>query len=106
MYHFYYTDSCGKRHKFNFELNSYNSIMELIWDKGYEDWGDCRGRSWCGTCHVKMQHNSVKEFEILDIDERQCLSQLYHRGEGSRLSCQVLLDKNIHKVEFAFIGDE
>jgi len=104
MYFFFYKDSSGDIHKIEFEINEYNSVMELIWDRGYEDWGDCRGRAWCGTCQVMT--DTIPAKEKLDLDERICLNQLDNTTSFSRLSCQILLNKNIHGKQFKFLGDE
>ncbi len=104
MYYFYYLDSLGERHKINYSLNDYYSVMELIWDQGYEDWGDCRGRAWCGTCHVQVQQS--EHWNAKDIEERKCLHQLFNSTADSRLSCQILLNENAHQMEIAFRGEE
>ncbi len=32
----------------DFKTHAYHSLMELLFDKYIEDWGDCKGRS-CGS---------------------------------------------------------
>jgi len=103
MFHILYKDSIGNKHKLHFKKVEYNSMMELIWDRGLEDWGECRGRAWCGTCHVKTETRLADQES--DIDERICLNQLENKTTNSRLACQLFLDEKIHKKEFEFIGD-
>jgi 2Fe-2S ferredoxin len=44
-----------------FKINEYHSLMELLFDKYLEDWGDCKGKAWCGTCHIQIIEGLVNE---------------------------------------------
>jgi|GEM_PF-739654 len=103
-YHFTYISSLGERHQIEFEMNSYDNVMQLIWDQGYEEWGDCKGRAWCATCHVKI--NIGISSTPMDRTEEHRIDQLYNRTGTSRLSCQLLLNQDIHKLELEYVGDE
>ena len=78
--------------------------MEFIRDQAYEDWGDCRGRAWCATCHIQIA--IPKMFSSIDKAEQSRLSQLSNLLKNSRLACQIPLDEKIHKMEIKFVGDD
>jgi len=101
-YYFYYTDSLGIKRKIEYQLNEYLHLMLLIFDRGYEDWGDCKGRAWCGTCHIRV--DELLETRI-ELDEQHTLSRLPNQTEGSRLACQIQLDEHLHQKHFCFLGD-
>ena len=102
--YFFFNDSIGQRHKIEYVANSYNNVMELILDMGLEDWGDCKGRAWCGTCHLITVKGEV--FSKMDGEEKHRLDQLSNRKQKSRLACQIALDRHLHEMEFEFIGDD
>jgi len=104
MAQLFYTDRSGIRHLINFEVNEYDNLMELILDKGYEDWGDCRGRAWCATCHVQVCNNLNTNNS--DSEEKQRIGLLSNRTERSRLSCQLFLTKNLQEAEIKYLGDD
>lgn len=78
--------------------------MELIFDEVLEDWGDCKGRAWCGTCHISVFSPKNEEKESLDSDEKLRLQKLSNRVSNSRLACQILVTKELHDMEFEFLG--
>ena len=45
-----YIDEFGETCQADFNNHEYHSLMELLFDKYLQDWGDCKGRAWCGTC--------------------------------------------------------
>ena len=101
-FHFYYTDSVNNQWTIEYELNEYLNLMTLIFDRGYEDWGDCRGRAWCGTCHIFI----AESFETAtDKDEIHTISHLPNKLAKSRLSCQIQLNKTLHQKHVHFLGD-
>lgn len=104
MYHLFFTDSIGERHQLDFQPHSHPNLMEFIRDQGYEDWGDCRGRAWCATCHIKIV--ATINLQPKDNEEKKRLNQLSHLQIDSRLACQIHLDKNIHNIEITFLGDD
>jgi len=44
-----------------YEAYEYNSIMELLENELLEDWGDCRSRAMCGTCHIEILEGAPEE---------------------------------------------
>lgn len=103
MYNLFFTDSIGQRQQLNFQANSHPNLMEFIRDLGYEDWGDCRGRAWCATCHIYL----VEPVDAaMDEEEEARLSILSNTTSHSRLACQLFLDKKLHQKEIMFVGDD
>lgn len=88
-----YINSMDER--FSVKLSTHNplsSLMELIREDDYEDWGDCLGRAWCRTCHVSIDRNTRNE---IDDDEAHALSLLTNRCHSSRLACQIVIGKHL-----------
>lgn len=104
MYFIFFIDSLGEQHQLFFHPHSYPNLMEFIRDQGYEDWGDCRGRAWCATCHIKV--NSPNILYPKDKDEQSKLNQLSNLSTGSRLACQINMDKKNHQINVEYIGDD
>jgi len=104
MLRFIYVDSSECKHQLECGEKSYNSLMELIFDLGYEDWGDCKGRAWCATCHVKV--SSPHKLDPLETEEQNRLAQLSNQIADSRLACQIPLNENIRNVTVEFVGDD
>jgi len=102
LYYLFYIDSIGQKHQVPFEPHSYPNLMELIRDQGFEDWGDCRARTWCATCHVNI--SIVKTLTPPDDEEQVRLDKLTNVITSSRLACQISLDKKTHQSLIEFIG--
>ncbi|MEP1780369.1 2Fe-2S iron-sulfur cluster-binding protein, partial [Reichenbachiella sp.] len=49
--------------------NKYDNLMILLYDRCIEEWGDCKGRAWCGTCHIEIVSGEIPR--ELDIDEKK-----------------------------------
>ena len=93
MYKLRIIDSEHEMHEISFEDNQYENLMELIVNEIYEEIGDCRGRAWCGTCHVSLFEQAVLE-EKSPLEE-DTLSHLSNLCPSSRLACQIDVDKEI-----------
>ncbi len=102
-FYFYYTDSLKETHKISFRNWEYPSLMLLIFDNGLEDWGDCKGRAWCGTCHIKIQKGVLKE--PIDREERHTLALQENVTMNSRLACQIPITESIHQAHFCFVDE-
>ena len=76
--------------------------MTLIFDRGYEDWGDCKGRAWYGTCHI-LTVEAIQE--NMDKEEKHTLSLLPNKADKSRLACQIPLNIDLHQKHIRFLGD-
>ncbi len=98
--------------EFSFELDSNNplqNLMEIIRDHGYEDWGECRGRAWCRTCHIRIEPalnnpGSNSNNHVLP-DEEVALGELETRYPNSRLACQVAIEPVLKGAKLIYVGD-
>ncbi|TXE09092.1 (2Fe-2S)-binding protein [Gelidibacter salicanalis] len=97
-YDFTYIDEFCEAHKVEFKVNDYHSLMELLFDKCMEDWGDCKGRAWCGTCHIQILEGQLSQ--NMDSDEKDTLSKIEDTQENSRLACQIPINAELHKLVF------
>ena len=90
-----------------FELSflnqQYSDLRSLIVHRYPEEFGECKGRGLCGTCHVKVVSGSL--CEPIDSTEREILKNLYNADENSRLACQIPLNENINNKTFKIISE-
>ncbi len=96
--------------QFIIELSTHNplqSLMEIILENDYEEWGECLGRAWCRTCHVsldRIDHDAINSNEI-EKDEAMALDLLSNRKPNSRLGCQIIIDKTLDGATLTYLGD-
>ncbi len=88
----------------DFKVNEYHNLMELLFDKYMEEWGDCKGRAWCGTCHIKIVKGDVSV--RMGHEERNTLSGLYGTTPHSRLACQIPVDEKLNGLVFKILKDD
>ncbi len=100
MYQLKIIDEFDDKHSFEFYEHQYPSLMELIRNSLGSDIGDCRSRMWCNTCAVQAIHGKV-ELTKLDNEEQRLLRIL--NVENTRLSCQLLLTKELHNTEWKIL---
>ena len=86
-----------------FQRHSYHNLMELIVNELYEDIGDCRGKAWCGTCHVEPSGGRLDEDR--SGEETSTLGKLNNATKTSRLSCQIMVDQAIDGMVLQIMGD-
>ncbi len=108
----YFDEFETKRHVF-YKLHEYNNLMELLFDKKAEEWGDCKGRAWCGTCRIKIISGTLKEPK--SIEETQTLSKInaveIDPAESKtletqdRLACQIPINSDLNNILFKIISD-
>ena len=100
MYSINIIDSLGEQHQFHYKHNEYHNLMELIINNTVEDIGDCKGRAWCGTCIIKLvkgnYSNSIGKEEQFKLSEFIGL-------DSERLSCQILLTKELHNTTWKIL---
>ncbi len=72
--------------------------MELLFDKYVEEWGDCKGRAWCGTCHIGIIEGLITE--KMDADEKFTLSKIRDATKNSRLACQIPVNGKLNNMVF------
>jgi len=91
--------------EFSIELSLHNqldNLMETIRDNGYEEWGDCEGRTWCRTCHVLINRDTK---DAIFEEEEHALSLLSNRTESSRLACQIDIEEKLDGSTLRYFGD-
>jgi len=103
-YSLIYYDAFGEECRAYFKINEYHSLMELLFDKYVEEWGDCKGRAWCGTCHIEMLEGTITE--KMDDDEKQTLSRIYGTTHRSRLACQISINSELDGAVFRILKDD
>lgn len=80
----------------------YNNLMELVYNELWEDWGDCKGRAMCGTCHVEVlegQPGATDDFE------QHTLEGLPNITNRSRLACQLTMTPALNNMKFRILKD-
>jgi 2Fe-2S ferredoxin len=97
-YYLTYYDRFGDKCHADFKVNEYHSLMELLFDKYIEEWGDCKGRAWCGTCHIKIIQGFITK--KIDAEEKNTLSKIWNVTENSRLACQIPVNAELHNLVF------
>jgi len=91
-----FVDSNGARHRLNYSLNQYPSLMGLIVNELFEDIGDCKGRAWCGTCLVELIFTSIPGH--VEFEEQSKLDEFVFSTDSEyRLSCQLQLNEDLNK---------
>lgn len=69
------------------------SLMEALREGGFDDiLALCGGCCSCATCHVYIEQGPEELKAPGSDDEDDLLDSSAHREEGSRLSCQIMLD--------------
>jgi 2Fe-2S ferredoxin len=85
-------------------IGEYRSLMSLIYDRLYvEEFGECKGVGRCGTCHVVLLNKP--SLHGLSRNEETTLSKSGLFQEGSRLSCQVLIDESLDGIELEIVSE-
>ena len=72
------------------------SVMEVIRDAGIDELlALCGGCCSCATCHVLVDPDFADRLPTMSEDENDLLDSSDHRGETSRLSCQLPFDASL-----------
>lgn len=72
------------------------SLMEVIRDAGVDELlALCGGCCSCATCHVHVDAEYFDRLPPMSDDEDDLLDSSDHRGETSRLSCQIPLTEDL-----------
>ncbi|MEZ2416178.1 2Fe-2S iron-sulfur cluster-binding protein [Muriicola sp. E247] len=98
-----YINELGKKCQADFKVNEYHSLMELLFDKYFEEWVDCKGRAWCGTCHIEILEGNITEG--MDENEGHMLSKIDGSTSSSRFVCQIPVSKQLSGVVFKIAAD-
>lgn len=82
----------------------YRSLMHLIQDKLYPfDFGECGGMGRCATCQVRLGQPVVNN--SMDRNESSTLSKFDVTDPTIRLSCQLLVDKELDNIPITVISE-
>ena len=103
MYFIHVEDTIGDSHVLKFREFEYQNLLELLINTVFDDIGDCKGRGLCGTCHIRII-SSISEIQFPDRFEQKTLRDQLECYPNSRLACQILLDKHLHKMHIKIIG--
>lgn len=99
----YIIDEYGEEKSLDFRPLEYRNLMDLVYNELYEEWGDCKGRAMCGTCHIEvLEGNPADEMEPF---EEQTLDGLPNKTPRSRLACQITIDKSVDNMKFRILKD-
>lgn len=75
------------------------SLMEAVRDNGFDQvLALCGGCCSCATCHVHIDPQFAGALPQMSEDENDLLDSSDHRDETSRLSCQILLTRQMDGV--------
>lgn len=100
-YSFTYIDSVAQKHCVMFNLLQFRNVMELIVDSGLEDFGDCQGRAWCGTCVVEVLESAFTD--VKTKEEIRCVEpHLNSNKKNIRLTCQMDLTEELNDAILKF----
>lgn len=87
-------------------IGEYRSLMVLLKDKFYLDnFGECGGVGRCATCIVKT-NGITGNSSIKDRNEPVTLSKMGYEEENIRLSCQLLITKDLEGAYIEIIDQE
>lgn len=101
---FHYFDEFGVKHTITYQPNEYENLMILLLDQCGEEWGDCKGRAWCGTCHIQLLDGKVDNDQ--STSEQSTLSKLSNLTNTSRLACQIEANEQLNGMLFNIIGGD
>jgi 2Fe-2S ferredoxin len=98
----YIVDEFEKENVLEFRPYEYNNLMELVFNELWEEWGDCKGRAMCGTCHIEILEGETGE---ADPFEQQTLEGLPNKTAHSRLACQLSMTPSLDSMKFRMLKD-
>jgi len=102
VYTLYLVNSLGEESALPFVPYEYNNLMEFVFNELWEDWGDCKGRAMCGTCHIEILEGVPGE---KDAFEQHTLEGLPNITAQSRLACQLLMTPTLNNMKFRILKD-
>ena len=74
-------------------------LMEVIRDSGLPIRAECGGACACATCHVYVDEAWLAKLISPTADEQLMLDDAMAPQENSRLSCQIILSKELEGLE-------
>lgn len=97
------TDMYDEVFNLSFTKHQYPSLRVLIANNYPEEFGECKGRGLCGTCHIKVTAGKLNE--RIEASEKEILSKQLDIDNNSRLACQIMLNENINNMTFKIINN-
>ncbi|SOE23520.1 ferredoxin, 2Fe-2S [Spirosomataceae bacterium TFI 002] len=95
----------GREFTFETHEGEYRNLMFLLRDNVYVDgFGECGGMGRCGTCVVKVK-GLQGDALIKERNEPATLFKYGHVEEDIRLSCQILLTRDIENSVIEIIEE-
>ena len=83
------------------------SVMEAVRDAGFDEMlALCGGCCSCATCHVLVDAAWADKLEPMSEDENDLLDSSDHRGETSRLSCQIHLSDALDGLKVSIAPED
>jgi 2Fe-2S ferredoxin len=83
------------------------TVMEAIRDNGFDELlALCGGCCSCATCHVHVDPAFVDRLPEMGEDEDDLLESSDHRGETSRLSCQIPFDADLDGLKVTIAPED
>lgn len=98
----YIIDDLGKESILEYKPFEYRNLMDLILNELWIEWGDCKGRAMCGTCHIEILEGEPGEKDAYEADT---LNNLPNNTASSRLACQIMVDDEIDNLKFRILKD-
>ncbi len=91
------TDPEGSKHELE-GLEGWR-LMEVIRDSNLPIKAECGGACACATCHVYVDEKWIPKLIPPTDEEIRMLDEAFFVKPNSRLSCQILLRKEIEGLE-------
>jgi len=83
------------------------SVMEAIRDNGFDELlALCGGCCSCATCHVFVDEEWSGVVGVASGDEDELLDSSDHRGDRSRLSCQIMMTADLDGLRVAIAPED
>ncbi len=87
------TDLNGKEH--TLDAPEGWRVMEIVRDHGLTMKAECGGACACATCHAYVDETWLGKIPPMSGEEDLMLDDAFHRRENSRLSCQIIMTKEL-----------
>lgn len=83
------------------------TVMEAIRDNGFDELlALCGGCCSCATCHVLVDPAFADKLPAMSEDEDDLLESSDHRGETSRLSCQISFTSDLDGLKVTIAPED
>lgn len=80
-------------------------VMEVIRDHGLPIKAECGGACACATCHVYVDAAWLERLIPPTDEEISMLDEAFEVEPNSRLSCQIILNKELEGLKVALAPD-